>query len=117
MKVMVLYANAGNGHRRAAEALAAICEQDERFSEVRLIDALQYTNKVFVAAPNPHKPDHKQCKCAEQQKSGDIMKNAVHHFFRNRLNVRIQYGLQVHFSANREMTCCCEQCDNACRYH
>ncbi len=47
MKVMVLYANAGNGHRRAAEALAAICEEDERFSEVRLVDALEYTNKVF----------------------------------------------------------------------
>ena len=47
MKVMILYANAGNGHRRAAEALAAICEQDERFSKVRLIDALEYTNKVF----------------------------------------------------------------------
>jgi processive 1,2-diacylglycerol beta-glucosyltransferase len=47
MKVMVLYANAGNGHRRAAEALAAICEQDERFSEVKLLDALEYTNKVF----------------------------------------------------------------------
>ena len=47
MKAMVLYANAGNGHRRAAEALAAVCEQDDRFSEVRLIDALEYTNKVF----------------------------------------------------------------------
>jgi processive 1,2-diacylglycerol beta-glucosyltransferase len=47
MKVMILYANAGNGHRRAAEALAAICEHDGRFQEVRLIDALEYTNKVF----------------------------------------------------------------------
>ncbi|QBG48494.1 glycosyltransferase [Verrucomicrobia bacterium S94] len=47
MKAMVLYANAGNGHRRAAEALAAVCEQDPRFSDVRLIDALEYTNKVF----------------------------------------------------------------------
>lgn len=47
MKVMVLYANAGNGHRRAAEALADVCEQDERISEVRLVDALDYTNKVF----------------------------------------------------------------------
>jgi processive 1,2-diacylglycerol beta-glucosyltransferase len=47
MKVMVLYANAGNGHRRAAEALAAICEQDDRFTEVKLIDALEYTNRVF----------------------------------------------------------------------
>ena len=47
MKTMILYANAGNGHRRAAEALAAVCEQDDRFSEVRLIDALKYTNKVF----------------------------------------------------------------------
>lgn len=47
MKVMILYANAGNGHRRAAEALASICKADERFSEVRLLDALEYTNKVF----------------------------------------------------------------------
>lgn len=46
MKVMILHANAGNGHRRAAEALASICEQDDRFHEVRLIDALEYTNKV-----------------------------------------------------------------------
>ena len=47
MKVMILYANAGNGHRRAAEALAAVCESDERFAEVKLVDALDYTNKVF----------------------------------------------------------------------
>ena len=47
MKTMILYANAGNGHRRAAEALAAVCEQDDRFSEVKLIDALEYTNAVF----------------------------------------------------------------------
>ncbi|MEI6892710.1 MAG: glycosyltransferase [Pontiella sp.] len=47
MKVMVLYANAGNGHRRAAEALASVCEADDRFSEVKLIDALEYTNKIF----------------------------------------------------------------------
>jgi processive 1,2-diacylglycerol beta-glucosyltransferase len=47
MKVMILYANAGNGHRRAAEALAAVCEQDDRFTEVKLVDALEYTNKVF----------------------------------------------------------------------
>jgi processive 1,2-diacylglycerol beta-glucosyltransferase len=47
MKVMILYANAGNGHRRAAEALAAICEQDDRISEYRLVDALDFTNKIF----------------------------------------------------------------------
>ena len=47
MKVMILYANAGNGHRRAAEALYAVCEKDDRFTEVKLIDALDYTNKVF----------------------------------------------------------------------
>ncbi|VGO22576.1 MGDG synthase family glycosyltransferase [Pontiella sulfatireligans] len=44
---MILYANAGNGHRRAAEALAAVCEKDERISEYKLVDALDYTNKVF----------------------------------------------------------------------
>lgn len=47
MKVMILYANAGNGHRRAAEALAAVCEKDARISEVALVDALQFTNKIF----------------------------------------------------------------------
>ena len=47
MKAMILYANAGNGHRRAAEALAKVCEQDDRFAEVRLVDALEYTNKIF----------------------------------------------------------------------
>jgi len=47
MKIMILYANAGNGHRRAAEALAAVCEKDERVGEVRLVDALEYTNKIF----------------------------------------------------------------------
>ncbi len=47
MKVMVLYANAGDGHRRAAEALAIVCRKEKRISEVRLIDALQYTNRVF----------------------------------------------------------------------
>ena len=47
MKVMILYANAGNGHRRAAEALAAVCAADERVTEYRLVDALDHTNKVF----------------------------------------------------------------------
>jgi processive 1,2-diacylglycerol beta-glucosyltransferase len=47
MKIMILYANAGNGHRRAAEALNVACQQDERVSEIRLIDALEYTNKIF----------------------------------------------------------------------
>jgi processive 1,2-diacylglycerol beta-glucosyltransferase len=47
MKVMILYANAGDGHRRAAEALAAICEQDDRISEYRLVDALDFTSKIF----------------------------------------------------------------------
>lgn len=47
MKVMILYANAGNGHRRAAEALAAVCEEHAEISEWELVDALDYTNKVF----------------------------------------------------------------------
>ncbi len=46
MKVMILYANAGNGHRRAAEALAEVCKVDERIAEVRVVDALHFTNKV-----------------------------------------------------------------------
>ena len=47
LKVMILYANAGNGHRRAAEALHDICTSDDKFSEVALVDVLDYTNKVF----------------------------------------------------------------------
>lgn len=47
MKVMILYANAGNGHRRAAEALAEVCKKDERFTDILLVDSLKYTNKVF----------------------------------------------------------------------
>jgi processive 1,2-diacylglycerol beta-glucosyltransferase len=47
LKIMILYANAGNGHRRAAEALNDICLQDEHFVEVMLVDVLDYTNKVF----------------------------------------------------------------------
>ncbi|MDA3799306.1 MAG: glycosyltransferase [Kiritimatiellae bacterium] len=47
LKVMILYANAGNGHRRAAEALHDVCISDDRFSEVALVDVLDYTNKVF----------------------------------------------------------------------
>jgi processive 1,2-diacylglycerol beta-glucosyltransferase len=47
LKVMILYANAGNGHRRAAEALNNICLENDNFSEVMLLDVLNYTNKLF----------------------------------------------------------------------
>jgi processive 1,2-diacylglycerol beta-glucosyltransferase len=44
---MVLSVSAGSGHTRAAEALTAVCEKDERVGEVLHVDALAHTNKVF----------------------------------------------------------------------
>lgn len=46
-KVMILSVSAGSGHLRAAEALEEACRKDDRVEEVRHIDALAFTNKVF----------------------------------------------------------------------
>lgn len=46
-KVLLMSASAGSGHVRAAEALASAFTRDERVREVRNVDALQFTNKLF----------------------------------------------------------------------
>jgi len=46
-KVLVLSASAGTGHLRAAEALEKVCQEHAAVSEVRNVDALNYTNKLF----------------------------------------------------------------------
>jgi processive 1,2-diacylglycerol beta-glucosyltransferase len=46
-KVLILSASAGAGHIRAAEALEKAFEQSGATREIRHIDVLNYTNKVF----------------------------------------------------------------------
>ena len=46
-KVLVLSASAGTGHLRAAEAIEQVCREHKAVSEVRNIDALSYTTKLF----------------------------------------------------------------------
>ncbi len=46
-KVLILSASAGAGHLRAADALQKAFTQSGRVREVRHIDVLDYTNKVF----------------------------------------------------------------------
>ena len=46
-KVLILSASAGAGHLSAAEALRLAFEQEKLAEEVRHVDVLQYTNKVF----------------------------------------------------------------------
>jgi processive 1,2-diacylglycerol beta-glucosyltransferase len=46
-KVLVLSASAGAGHVRAAEAIVRALERERSAQEVRHVDALQLTNKVF----------------------------------------------------------------------
>ena len=46
-KVLILSASAGTGHLKAAEALEKTFQADEQVAEVRNIDALQATNKLF----------------------------------------------------------------------
>lgn len=46
-RVLILSASAGTGHLKAAEALEKTFRTDSRVSEVRNIDALQTTNKLF----------------------------------------------------------------------
>jgi len=46
-KVLILSASAGAGHIRAAEALEKAFEQSGATQEIRHIDVLNYTNKVF----------------------------------------------------------------------
>ena len=46
-RVLILSTSAGTGHVRAAEALEQMFRADPRVAEVRNIDALRYTNKLF----------------------------------------------------------------------
>src|SRR5471032_2649131 len=46
-KVLILSASAGTGHVRAAEALEKVFRQQPGVGEVRNIDALKFTNKLF----------------------------------------------------------------------
>ena len=46
-RVLILSASAGSGHVRAAAALESVCRQRSAIAEVRNVDALTYTNKLF----------------------------------------------------------------------
>ena len=46
-KVLILSASAGAGHMRAADAVERAFRLTHAASEVRHIDTLQYTNKLF----------------------------------------------------------------------
>lgn len=46
-KVLILSASAGTGHLRAAAALLGVCKGHRGIGEVRNVDALTYTNKLF----------------------------------------------------------------------
>ena len=46
-KIMIIYADSGAGHRRAAEALYQVVTAYYPAAQVRLFDALQYTTAVF----------------------------------------------------------------------
>jgi processive 1,2-diacylglycerol beta-glucosyltransferase len=46
-KVLILSASAGAGHVRAAEAIERACLKMNAAEEVRHVDTLQYTNKIF----------------------------------------------------------------------
>jgi len=46
-KILILSASAGAGHVRAAEAIERACLKMNAAEEVRHVDTLQYTNKIF----------------------------------------------------------------------
>ncbi|MBN1794136.1 MAG: hypothetical protein JW844_04145 [Candidatus Omnitrophica bacterium] len=47
MKILITYASAGSGHRRAAEALNEACAELGCAGDVMLIDVLDYTNRFY----------------------------------------------------------------------
>lgn len=47
MKVLITYASAGTGHRRAAEAIHSYLLQNYKEFNIRIIDVLDYTNSLF----------------------------------------------------------------------
>ncbi len=46
-RVLILSASAGSGHLKAAEALQKACEMNPFIGEIRNVDALNFTNKLF----------------------------------------------------------------------
>jgi processive 1,2-diacylglycerol beta-glucosyltransferase len=46
-RVLILSAGAGTGHIKAALALQKVCEADPRIGEIRNVDSLEFTNKLF----------------------------------------------------------------------
>ena len=46
-KVLILSASAGTGHVRAAEALEKVFREQPDVGEVRNVDALRFTNRLF----------------------------------------------------------------------
>ncbi|MFC1658181.1 glycosyltransferase [Candidatus Omnitrophota bacterium] len=48
MKIVIVYASAGNGHRRAAEAIHDCLKKDYPKAEASLIDIVEYTNSWFA---------------------------------------------------------------------
>jgi len=47
MKVLITYASAGAGHRRASEAIYAFLKETRADISVELVDILPFTNKFF----------------------------------------------------------------------
>jgi len=47
VKILVVFATAGEGHRRAAEAIKEAFDRSKSEHEVRLVDCLDYCNKLF----------------------------------------------------------------------
>jgi len=48
MKIMVVYATAGSGHRRAAEAIYHCLEKNYPELNINIVDILEYTNFLFA---------------------------------------------------------------------
>ncbi len=47
MKILIVYATAGAGHKRAAQALKEAFDRSQGAGDVQLLDALDYTNGLF----------------------------------------------------------------------
>lgn len=47
IKILIIYANSGAGHRRAAEALYAVIGEYFPRAEIKILDALDYSTPVF----------------------------------------------------------------------
>ena len=47
-KILIVYTNAGAGHRRAAEALTEVMHDNFPGKTIKLLDVLEYTNPIFA---------------------------------------------------------------------